>query len=184
MHQRPTALAAAALSAALLAAIPTPAEAAPCAGGDIQPTASNLPQVRHATLCLLNQQRRSRGLKRLRSNAKLRRAATAYSRQMAAAKFFAHVSPGGSTLLGRVRRTAYLSSARGWALGENIAWGAGSLASPRKTVRAWMNSPGHKRNILTARFRHIGIGVVPRAPVPLPSGLNAATYTTNFGTRG
>jgi len=182
MSTRPTALAAAALSAALLAA-PAPAAAKPCAGGDIVPTASNVKQVRHATLCLLNKERTSRGLKRLHSNHRLRRAAQRYSREMAIRNFFAHRSPSGSTLLGRIRRTAYLSSRRSWMLGENIAWGAGSLASPRKTVRAWMHSPGHKRNILTGRFTEIGIGVVAGAPVPLPAGLNAATYTTDFGTR-
>jgi uncharacterized protein YkwD len=182
MSTRPTALAAAALTAALLAA-PSPAAASPCAGGDIVPTTRNLKQVRHATLCLLNETRRRHGLKRLRSNYRLRRAAQRYSRQMAFNNFFSHRSPSGSTLLGRVRRTAYLSSTRGWFLGENIAWGAGSLATPRKTMRAWMRSPGHKRNILRGRFTEVGIGVVAGAPVPLPSGLNAATYTTDFGTR-
>jgi uncharacterized protein YkwD len=182
MPTRPTALAAAALTAALLAA-PAPAAASPCAGGDITPTTRNLKQVRHSTLCLLNEVRRSRGLKRLRPNTRLRRAAQRYSRQMAFNNFFSHRSPGGSTLLGRVRRTAYLSSTRGWMLGENIAWGAGPLATPRKTMRAWMRSPGHKRNILTRRFTEVGIGVVAGAPVPLPSSLNAATYTTDFGTR-
>jgi uncharacterized protein YkwD len=84
----------------------------------------------------------------------------------------------------RVRSTAYLASANGWALGENIAWGAGSLATPTATVRAWMHSAGHRHNILTGRFSEIGIGVVPGAPVALPADMNAATYTTDFGTRG
>jgi len=180
---RSTALAAAAMAAALLAA-PTPASAAGCAGADVVPTSSNGATVRHATLCLLNRERSSRGLGRLRSSGKLRRAAQSYSWAMVRHDFFDHVSPNGSTLLGRVRKTAYLASARGWALGENIAWGAGSLATPRNTVRAWMRSPGHKHNILTRRFTEIGIGVVPGAPVALPAGMNAATYTTDFGTRG
>ena len=184
MPTRPTALAAASLTAALLA-VPVPAQAArPCAGGDLRPNAANVGKIRKATLCLLNRERRERGLRKLRSSAKLRRAAHAYTRQMVQANFFSHVSPAGSTLLGRVRKTAYLSSRRSWMLGENIAWGAGPLATPRHTVRRWMESPGHKRNILTARFTEIGIGVVPGAPVALPSNINAATYTTDFGRRG
>jgi uncharacterized protein YkwD len=183
MKTRSTAFTAAAMAAALLAA-PHSASAAPCAGADVMPTSANTAQVRHATLCLLNQERRSRGLKRLRESAKLRSAAQSYSWAMVRNDFFDHVSPGGSTLLGRIRKTAYLSSAQGWALGENIAWGAGELASPRKTMRAWMHSPGHKHNILTGRFTEVGIGIAPGAPVQLPEGMNAATYTTDFGMRG
>ena len=183
MKTRTTAAMAAAMAAALLAA-PTPASADDCAAADVMPTSDNTAQVRHATLCLLNVERRKRGLKRLRESAKLRSAAQAYSWAMVRNDFFDHVSPGGSTLLGRVRKTAYLSSAQGWALGENIAWGAGDLASPRKTMRAWMNSSGHKHNILTGRFTEVGIGIAPGAPVDLPDGMNAATYTTDFGMRG
>jgi uncharacterized protein YkwD len=46
-------------------------------------------------------------------------------------------------------------------------------------VRAWMDSPGHRTNILNRRFRDIGIGIV----VGTPSGPGGATYTTDFGTR-
>ena len=44
-----------------------------------------------------------------------------------------------------------------------------------------MKSPGHKANILTSRYREIGIGVVEGAPVR--TSLPAATYTTDFGVR-
>jgi uncharacterized protein YkwD len=184
MLTRSHAIGAAALAAALAAA-PAPASAAsPCRAGDAVPTAATIVQARHATLCLLNQQRHMHGLRRLRSNLRLRSAATAYSWAMVRDDFFNHVSPGGSTLAGRVRKTAYLSSARGWMLGENLAWGAGDLATPRQTVRAWMHSAGHRHNILTGRFREIGIGIAPGAPVRLPDGMPAATYTTDFGARG
>jgi uncharacterized protein YkwD len=181
MLPRSSALAAAALACAALAA---PASAKPCPGGDVMPNPHNAAATRHATLCLLNHERRSHGLHRLRSSGKLRRAATAYSWAMVRNDFFDHVSPGGSTLVGRVRKTAYLASARGWSLGENIAWGAGNLATPRQTMRAWMHSAGHRHNILTRSFTEIGIGVAPGAPVRLPAGMPAATYTTDFGSRG
>jgi uncharacterized protein YkwD len=174
----------AAVLAAALLVLPGAAAASPCAGGDIHPTSDNLTAVRHATLCLLNNERTSRGLGRLHESAKLRSAAQAYSWSMVRHDFFNHVSPGGSTLLTRVRSTAYLSSARGWVLGENIAWGSGYLATPANTVKAWMHSAGHKHNILTGRFIEIGIGVAPGAPIQLPDGMSAATYTTDFGTRG
>jgi uncharacterized protein YkwD len=181
MLNRSYAFVAAALTAALFAA---PASAKPCAGGDVTPTNANVAQASHATLCLLNHERVTHGLHRLHTSRKLRNAARSYSWAMVRNDFFDHVSPHGSTLLGRVRKTAYLASAHGWALGENIAWGAGSLATPRQTVRAWMHSAGHRHNILTGRFREIGIGIAPGAPVRLPEGMAAATYTTDFGTRG
>ena len=177
-------LATAALVAAVVASTPASAAGRPCPGGDVVPTGANIAKARHSTLCLLNSVRRRRGLRRLRPSAKLRSAAQAYSWAMVRNDFFDHVSPHGSTLLGRVRKTAYLSSARGWALGENIAWGSGPLATPRRTVKAWMHSAGHRRNILTGRFTEIGIGIAPGAPVRLPAGLAAATYTTDFGARG
>src|SRR2546423_15307984 len=175
-------------TAALVAAVVAPASASaagrPCPGGGLVPTTANVAKARHSTLCLLNRVRVQHGLRRLHPSAKLRSAANAYSWAMVRNDFFDHVSPGGSTLVSRVRKTAYLSSAHGWMLGENLAWGAGSLATPRQTVRAWMHSAGHRHNILPGRLPQVGIGIAPGAPVRLPAGLSAATYTTDFGARG
>jgi uncharacterized protein YkwD len=98
--------------------------------------------------------------------------------------FFDHVAPGGSTMLGRVRASSYLRGTRSWALGENLAWGTGELATPARTVDAWMRSEGHRRNILDRSFREIGIGVSVGAPVDVSAALPAATYATEFGSRG
>jgi uncharacterized protein YkwD len=161
----------------------TVAAASPCADADLAPTDANVDTVRTATLCLLNQERTSRSLGVLTSNRNLLKAASRYSRLMVKERFFAHVSPSGSTLLTRVRSgTGYLRGAHSWTLGENLAWGSGELATPANIVRAWMHSPGHRHNILTPAFRHIGIGVVTGAPQPT-QGVPAATYTTDFGRR-
>lgn len=177
------------LSPALLACIalvmPASASAAaPCANADIMPGAANIASVKKATLCLLNAQRTSRGLSRLSPDHQLARAAQRYSATMVSQRFFGHVSPSGSTLSSRVRGgTSYLRGRiRSWSLGENLAWGSGARATPREIVRSWMNSPGHRRNILDRRFRQIGIGVATGAPDAV-GGRPAATYTTNFGTR-
>ena len=72
--------------------------------------------------------------------------------------------------------------AGGWAYGENLAWGAGSRATPRQIVAAWMASSGHRANILSARWRNIGVGIAPGAPM---AGVgHAASYVTHFGWRG
>jgi len=94
-------------------------------------------------------------------------------------RFFAHVQPGGIGLTTRLLRTHYLPS-KGWIVGENIAWGRGPMDSPLYITRAWMNSTGHRANILNRGFRQIGIGIVPGVPTGSRRG---ATYTTDFGAR-
>lgn len=166
-------------------AIPTAASAAAttCSNADVTPTSSNLVTLRKATLCLINAQRTSRGLKALRPSTQLRRVARSYSRAMVQQSFFDHVSPAGSTLMSRVRRgTHYLARASRYALGENIAFGTGDLATPDETVRSWMESAGHRANILNRRYRHIGVGVALGDPMGADEQ-SAATYTTDFGFR-
>jgi uncharacterized protein YkwD len=161
----------------------TASAAAPCANTDIVPNASNVAAIRAATLCLLNQERTSRGLVALRDDGQLRKVAQRYSGQMVVQRFFDHVGRDGSTLASRiVRTTKYVARAANWQLGENLYWGSGDLATPRQSVVAWMNSPGHRRNMLNRRFRDIGIGITIGAPEDI-SGQSAATYATEFGTR-
>jgi uncharacterized protein YkwD len=68
-----------------------------------------------------------------------------------------------------------------WAYGENIAWGMRAGGTPRAILSAWMNSPGHRANILSRDFEHIGIGFDDGTPQSKrdPGGI----YTTDFGLR-
>jgi uncharacterized protein YkwD len=153
-----------------------------CAGANRIPTSGTLGRAARSTLCLLNAQRASHGLRRLHPNRALRHSARRYARSLVANRFFSHVAPNGQTLQARVSRSGYLRRANGWAYGENLAWGAAGQATPARIVAAWMASPGHRANILSARWRHIGIGIAPGAPV---SGVgHAASYVTHFGWRG
>ena len=171
------------LTIAALAGPTTASASTDCPNADLVPTVDNGPELRTATLCLLNEERASRGLKPLKSSTALRRAAQKHSLLMVRERFFDHVSPNGSTLLNRVKRgTSYLRGALNFTLGENIAWGSGHLATPQQTVETWMNSAPHRRNILNRRFRHVGVGVAMGAPED-GIGDAAATYTTDFGTR-
>lgn len=166
---------------ALPLAIPSAAVAGGCPGASAKPSEVALEKLRKATRCLLNQRREAHGKGRLGASGKLVRAATRHSRAMESRNFFSHQSPDGSALVDRVRRTGYLSGSYGWSLAENIGWGSGTLATPRAMVRAWMESPGHRANILHGKFRDVGVGVVRGAPVRGYS--DAATYTTDFGRR-
>ena len=166
-----------ALSLALVAA---PASQAACSSASASVTSASKRALVRATLCVLNVERTKRGLRPLRLNRKLSRAARGHSSAMASRHFFSHDSLGGGSFVDRIRGTGYLRGARSWNVGENIAWGSGPLGTPRAIGRAWMNSPGHRANILSSSFRAIGIGI----SAGTPSGGGGATYTTDFGRRG
>jgi uncharacterized protein YkwD len=138
-----------------------------------------LAQAQSATVCLINSARRQHGLGRLGTASSLARAASSYSADMADGGFFSHQSPGGSTPQMRISHVGYLSGASGWAIGETIAWGSGSLASPAAIVRSWLNSPGHRAILLSGTFRDVGIGIALSAP----GGASGATFTGDFGVR-
>jgi uncharacterized protein YkwD len=150
------------------------ADAASCARASASVSRARVAGARTTTLCLLNRIRRANGLRPFAASTKLRRAATNHSVSMVRSRYFSH-----GNYIGRILQSGYAAGALGWAFGENIAWGPGRRSSPARIVRAWMNSPPHKANILTARFRHIGIGIANGTP----RGGRGGTYTTDFGAR-
>jgi len=156
------------------------AAGAACSGTTLLPAPTNLAGIGRATLCLLNAERAARSLRPLRANARLASAARVHASDMVAKRYFAHDSQSGADFSSRIKRSGYFRGARGWTVGENLAWGTSTAAQPREIVQAWMNSPGHRANILNARFREIGVGVVVGAPNGDGAG---ATYATEFGTR-
>jgi uncharacterized protein YkwD len=149
-----------------------------CENADIAPTSANEAVVRAAIVCLHNQIRAGRGLPPLRENARLRRAAGAHSADMVSRGFFEHTTPTGTTMVDRIMASRYASPRVGWAVGENLAWGTGALATPRSIMKAWMDSAGHRANVLKRAYREIGIGVVTGVPSDRGAG---ATYTADFG---
>ena len=92
-------------------------------------------------------------------------------------EFFDHVSPDGGTMTDRIRATGWFADARSYAYAENIAWGSGNPSTAKRIVRSWMNSPGHRHNILDGRYTELGVGVA----LGTPEKHRGATYTTNFG---
>jgi uncharacterized protein YkwD len=150
-----------------------------CANGALQPDSSNLATVAEATLCLLNGERADRGLATLRPNDRLQRAALAHGNDMVEHQYFSHDGRNGSQPAERIRASGYLSNGGSWRIGENLAWGTGELASPRSIMAAWMNSAGHRANILQPAYREIGFGVL--AGNPASRGNGGATFVTEFG---
>ncbi len=106
-------------------------------------------------LVLVNAERRSRGLRPLVLNERLDQAAKLHAGNMAKYRKMAHVLPESSlpTLTHRAQHVEYHYAA----IAENIALG---YPDAEGVVRGWMESPGHRRNILSRDVVEIGTGVV------------------------
>jgi uncharacterized protein YkwD len=166
--------------AAAGAARPRPAA---CASAHVVVRAATVRPALNATLCLLNRIRARAGLPPLRLNRRLTRAARGHSREMVRRRYFGHASARGASPFQRMFAVHYVPRRASWSLAENIAWGGGSLAQPFAIVRAWMHSAPHRANILSRRYRDVGIGIAPGLPLRSRrlAGLAGATYTTDFG---
>ena len=110
-------------------------------------------------LALVNQTRVKHNLHKLRVVTCLERAARAHSREMVNRDYFQHSSYSGESFGARLIRFGYRTSGfTSWRAGENIAYGSGTLGSPKAIWRAWMKSAPHKAIILTKCFRDVGVG--------------------------
>ncbi|MGJ5757036.1 CAP domain-containing protein [Streptomyces galbus] len=119
-------------------------------------------------LALVNQERRTAGCAPLTQNDRLRDAAQAHSDDMAGRDFFDHVNPDGADPGRRITAAGYRWST----YGENIAKGQ---QTARSVMTSWMNSPGHRANILNCAFKNLGVGV--------HQGDGGPYWTQDFGTR-
>ncbi|MFD8013761.1 CAP domain-containing protein [Streptomyces sp. NPDC058955] len=103
-------------------------------------------------ISLVNAERAKAGCGPLTANATLTSAAQGHSDDMAARDFFDHTNPDGDGPGERVTAAGYP-----WTTyGENIAKGQ---TTPEQVMDAWMNSPGHRANILNCDFKEIGVGI-------------------------
>ena len=152
---------------------------ASCPDQTLAPAPATLAGLAAAQLCLLNGERADAGLPPLKLNAKLSAAARAHAADLVTGQYFSHTGRDGSTIRTRLDAAGYLPRTGGWAIGENLAWGTGALATPGSIMRAWMNSPGHKENILNPEYREIGIGIVTGNPTSRNG--SGATYANAFG---
>ena len=102
-------------------------------------------------LAELNAIRRQHGLTPLRLSRPLSAAADSHSRAMGTFGFFDHDSRDGSEFWQRVQRFYGPDGYRSWSVGENLLWSSGTLDAAA-ALKLWMGSPGHRKNILTARL--------------------------------
>jgi len=105
----------------------------------------------YRVLELTNIERSKLGFLPLTFNTQLLNAAANHSQNMALQDFFSHTGKDGSSLASRISATGYQFSAAA----ENIAAGS---STPEQVVSSWMNSSGHRANILNPNLKEIGIG--------------------------
>ena len=165
---------------ALASAAPASAQSACKTWGKMAPDQLRNGQARKAILCLINKQRHQAGLGSLDRNKKLQKAAQRHNERMDGTGCFSHECPGEAPL--DVRLDDYLAGGlSAWGIGENVAWGSGDYGTPEAIVQAWMDSPGHRANILSRDWREVGVGFSVGSPT---SGNSASgIYTTDFGLR-
>jgi uncharacterized protein YkwD len=120
----------------------------------------------------INHYRVSHGLRPLKENRRLHRAAAAHSRNMARYRMLSHSSSNGMSWSTRIRRYGY----RGSWMGENLAVG---WWSARACLRAWARSAPHNANLLNGHFRSVGLGVRKGTY----SGRRVLYMTADFGGR-
>lgn len=102
----------------------------------------------------VNKQREGYGLEALEFSEELLEVARYYSRRMAEENFFSHVDPDGNTVRQRVTGAGI-----SWrVVGENLAFASGYINPVAVSVKGWMESPGHRKNILDKGYRYTAIG--------------------------
>ncbi len=124
--------------------------------GELRPALPGVEELEARTLEAVNQVRQANGLQPLRLASDLSEIARAHSRDMMERGYFAHKSPEGHDLIVRLAR----SGIKDWRyIAENLAYNAGYLDPVTVAVEGWLNSPGHRRNMLNKQLTESGIGV-------------------------
>lgn len=154
---------------------PRPSTADPAPKPDPKPTADDPKPdgggggFTEQVTTLVNSERSKAGCGPVSANAQLQTAALRHSQDMAAKDYFDHNSPDGRDPGDRITAAGY----RWTTYGENIARGQ---RTPAQVMEGWMNSPGHRANILNCAFKEIGVGIHDASGGPW--------WTQAFGARG
>ena len=179
-------LAALAASSALAALVLTSAGSAgaaregggACANSTQPATQVPVGELKKAILCLINDERKSRGRSELDRHRKLAKVAGKHVKVMVETACLDHVCGNEAPVGTRIRNTGYFSGARDFDFGEDV----GCRRSAAEMVDHWMGSTLHRRNILERRFDDIGVGV-DHGRVEGSCAAGYATFVVIFGHR-
>jgi uncharacterized protein YkwD len=131
---------------------------------------------RRAVACLINWARRQDRRKRLSQSASLQQASGLKGQKVASCGDFSH-TPCGSDLIGPLKASGY----RYASFGENLYVGPWGSVTPRDVVGAWLQSPGHRANMLKPYFRDVGAASVRASG--LVSGGPEVVWIATFGSK-
>jgi uncharacterized protein YkwD len=139
--------------------------------------------LEQGVLANINGYRRANGLGPLRLSPALSAAARSHSSEMAQRGFFSHNSANGGSFDRRISRYYPLRGARYWSVGENLLWSSPNVDASG-AVTMWINSPEHKKILLTARWREVGLSAVHVTSAPgTYAGREVTIVTADFGVR-
>jgi uncharacterized protein YkwD len=131
----------------------------------------------------LNATRRANGLRPLARSGRLGVAAITHSHEMIDGGFFAHDTPGGDSFARRLKRFYPPSGYRTWSGAENIISSSEAMDAAA-AIRAWLDSPPHRANMLNPRWREVGIGSLQAASAGgVFGGKPTWVVTMDFGLR-
>jgi uncharacterized protein YkwD len=164
-----------------------PATAMSCQNTNIPAADQALEDFDSSVFCLINRERASHARSRLRPNGLLHRAAFDYASSMEAGGFFSHYGdffghPVGATPISRLRQIGYIRPHNVWIVGENLHWTTAEESTPADVVQAWMESPEHRKYLLKARFRDLGVAALRGIPSD-PSRTDGVTVASEYGYR-
>jgi len=131
---------------------PAPAQPAPAQRSPAHHSLARYDRIERGVFRAVNRVRRRHGLSRLRLVPRISFVAAIHSYDQAVNRFISHSSSNGMPFDSRIR-----SAANARLVGETIIE-FGGRATGASVVRAWMHSPPHRAELLTAAYRRIGIG--------------------------
>lgn len=146
-------------------------------------TAAALSPLEHGVLADINALRAQHGLPALHLSASLSAAALAHTREMAAVGYFEHESANGAAFWKRIASFYSPRHSSHWSVGENILWASPDIDA-EGALQSWLESPPHRANMLSTKWREIGVAAVHATAAPGEyEGQDVTIVTTDFGSR-
>ncbi|WP_417262772.1 CAP domain-containing protein [Celeribacter sp.] len=130
------------------------ADVRPLPKATVSVAVSNSQTTTQDLLTAMNAERRAKGLRKLRLDPALSKAAQAHVNDMMRRQYFAHISPEGARPIHRAAKQGY----KGCLVAENLSY---SWKSVDLAMAGWMRSDGHRANLLNRDMRDVGIGIGP-----------------------
>jgi uncharacterized protein YkwD len=145
---------------------------------------SATPDLAQTLVAAVNRARRAHGLRPLAYSGALANAATEHAKTLATAGMFTHDWPTTGRLFSSWIRSFYPARGyRAWRAGENLLWESPGF-SPADAVQQWLDSPVHRRVLLTKSWRELRIGVVAAVAAPgTYGGRDVQIAAAEFGLR-